>query len=179
MNIITVNDIKCTFVYKTYNSSTHKNILIDNTCVLKKNKRSSNIQVNGVIETFQELDFLNVPVKNLADKDNVSDIIYLDKLFCPVDFVNFFMIYCVNIRLMKEKDLLEMKEISGKLVSNEGTEKDFMKLRDLTLDISSKDVEKIVKDIVWDLTENYYNIFLEHMRENICRTATCRRIYRG
>lgn len=179
MKIRILGDVNCRGVYTVDTSATLKEILRDNAGGIRNNRRLSTIQVGGILGEFLGLDSLSKPIKEFATADEVLDIMYLDELFCPVDYVKFLMRHCINMKKRREKDLLKMREISEKLVSEEGSEEDLLRLRDLTIDISASAEEKRFKDIVWEMTEKYYDIFLEHVREHRCRTTICRRLYRA
>ncbi|GLI57813.1 hypothetical protein PM10SUCC1_33270 [Propionigenium maris DSM 9537] len=179
MKIRVLGDVNCRGIHTVESSTTLKDILKNNAGGMRNNRRLSIIQVGGILGRFLELESLSKPVEEFAAGDEVVNIMYLDELFCPVDYVKFLVRHCINMRRRREEDLLEMREISEKLVSEEGTEEDFLKLRDLTIDISASDEEKRFKDIVWEMTERYHDIFLEHVREHRCRTTICRRLYRA
>lgn len=179
MKIRILGDVNCRGVYSVEGSATLKEILRDNACGIRNNRRLSTIQVGGILGKFLGLDSLSRSVEEFSGGDEVVGIMYLDEHFCPVDYVKFLMRHCINMKKRRERDLLEMRDLSEKLVSEEGTEEDFLKLRDLILDISTSHEEKRFKDIVWEMTEKYHDIFLEHVREHRCRTTICRRLYRA
>lgn len=177
MNIRVLGDVNSRGIYNVDSNTTLKEILRDNAGGIRNNMRLSTIQVGGILGKFLGLGSLNQSVEEFAKGDEVVDIMYLDELFCPVDYVKFLMRHCINMKKREEKSLLEMREVAEKLVSDEGTEGDFQRLRELTIEVSSDEEEKRFKDIVWEMTEKYYDIFIEHVRDHRCRTTICRRLY--
>lgn len=172
-----LGDVNYKGSYSVDGKTTLKKVLIDNAGGMKENRRLSMIQTGGVLGKFYELDRLNTPIEEIENEEKEFQIMYFNDLFCPVDYVKFLMRYCINKMKKDGKNLLEMRKIAEELVSEEGTENSFQKLRELTIEPSSDFEEKRVKDIVWDITEKHYDIFLEHVKEKRCRTTVCRRLY--
>ncbi len=177
MNIRVLGDVNLRGTYTIDEKTTLKEILRGIVGGIKNNRRLSVIQVGGILGNFLGLDSLGRSVEEFAKGEEVVDIMYLDELFCPVDYVKFLMRHFTNIRKRTEGELLEMRRISEKLVSEEGSEEDLLKLKSLTKGSSGDEEENRLKDIVGEMTERYPDIFLEHVREHRCRTTVCRRLY--
>ena len=172
-----LGDVNCRGSYAIDGGTTLKEVLENNAGGMKKGRRLAAIQTGGVLGTFLGLDSLNASVGELADDGKELEIMYLNDLFCSVDYVKFLMRHCINVMKKKSTNLLEMREIAEELVSEEGSEKSFQRLRELTIEPSEDSEEKRIKDIVWEMTERYYDIFLEHVRDKRCRTTICRRLF--
>lgn len=175
--VMVLGDVNCKGSYSVDGTTTLKKLLIDNAGGMKDGRKLFMIQVGGVLGTFYGLDLLNTPIEEIENEGKELQILYFNDLFCPVDYVKFIMRYSINTMKKDGKNLLEMREIAEELVSQEGTENSFQKLRELTIEPSEDFEEKRIKDIVWEMTEKYYDIFLEHVKEKRCRTTICRRLY--
>lgn len=172
-----LGDVNCRGSYIFHKGTTLKEILKSGAEGMKKGRRLTAIQVGGVLGTFLNLDSLDVSLGELAEEGKEIEVMYLNDLFCPVDYVKFLMRHCINGMKKRNSNLLEMREIAEDLVSEEGSENNFQRLRELTIESSEDSEEKRIKDIVWEMTERYYDIFLEHVRDKRCRTTICRRLY--
>jgi NADH-quinone oxidoreductase subunit F len=177
LKVRVLGDVNCRGSYSIDGSTTLKKLLINNAEGMKNGRKLLMVQTGGVLGTFYGLDCLNIPIEEIEKKDEELKILYLNDLFCPVDYVKFIMRYCINTMKKSCKNLLEMREIAEELVGEEGTENGFQKLRELTMEPSKDFEEKRIKDIVWEMTEKYYDIFLEHVKDKRCRTTMCRRLY--
>ncbi len=172
-----MGDVNSKGSYSVERETTLKDLLEGCAGGMKKRKKMALVQVGGVLGDFLGLDSLGRSLEELGENRGELEVMYLSELFCPVDYVKFLMRYCVNTLKMKGNNLLEMREIAEKLVSEEGNEESFQRLREITIEASEDDTEKRIKDIVWEMTERYYDIFLEHVRDHRCRTTICRRLY--
>ncbi len=172
-----MGDVNSKGSYSVERETTLKDLLEGCAGGMKKRKKMALVQVGGVLGDFLGLDSLGRSLEELGENRGELEVMYLSELFCPVDYVKFLMRYCVNTLKMKGSNLLEMREIAEKLVSNEGKEDLFQRLRELTIESSEDDREKRIKDIVWEMTERHYDIFMEHVRDHRCRTTICRRLY--
>ena len=172
-----LGDINSSGSYTVERETTLKEILEGSAGGMKRNRRVNTIQIGGVLGGFLGLDSLSRSAGELAGDEGEIEIMYLNELFCPVDYVKFLMRYCVNTLKKKNRNLMEMREIAEDLVSEEGSENSFQRLRELTIESSEDLKEKKIKDIVWEMTERYYDIFIEHVRDKRCRNTICRRLY--
>lgn len=163
--------------YTLERETTLKEILKGSAGRMKGNRRVSTIQIGGVLGKFLGLDSLSRSAGEFAGDEGEIEIMYLNDLFCPVDYVKFLMRYCVNTLKKRSSNLMEMREIVENLVSVDGSEGSFQRLRELTIESSEDPQEKRIKDVVWEMSERYYDTFLEHVRDKRCRTTICRRLY--
>ncbi len=172
-----LGDVNSIGSYTVERETTLKEILEGSARGMKKNRRVSIMQLGGVLGRFVGLDSLSRSAGEFAGDEEEIEIMYLSNIFCPVDYVKFLMRYCVNTLKKRGATLIEMREIAENLVSEEGTENSFQRLRELTIESSEDHEEKRIKDIVWEMTERYYDIFMEHVRDKRCRNTICRRLY--
>lgn len=177
LEVKVLGDVNRRGSYSVEGETTLKDLLEGYAGGVKKERRVSAIQVGGVLGDFLGVDSLGRSLEKFAEGRSQVEVMYLNDLFCPVDYVKFLMRYCVNTLKRRSSSLIEMREIAEKLVSEEGNEESFQRLREITIESSEDDTEKRIKDIVWEMTERYYDIFMEHVRDHRCRTTICRRLY--
>ncbi len=177
LEVKVLGDVNRRGSYSVEEETTLKDLLKGYAGGVKKGRRVSAIQVGGVLGDFLGVDSLGRSLEKLVKSESQVEVMYLNDLFCPVDYVKFLMRYCVNTLKRRSSALIEMREIAEKLVSEEGNEESFQRLREITIESSEDDTEKRIKDIVWEMTERYYDIFMEHVRDHRCRTTICRRLY--
>ncbi len=177
LKVKVMGDVNCRGSFSVEKGTTLKELLEGFAGGIKKGKRVALVQVGGVLGDFFGVVSLSSSLEQIAGDRTEVEVMYLSKLFCPVDYVKFLMRYCVNTLKLKGSNLIEMRKIAEKLVSDEGCEGSFQRLREITIEASEDHQEKRVKDIVWEMTERYYDIFMEHVRDHRCRTTICRRLY--